>query len=86
MSSAMTRKTDLRTIHLEDIGLHYARTLHEWRQRFFEKLDDVRGMGFSEEFIRMWDFYLTYCEGAFEERAIGNVQLHAIKPLARPCV
>jgi len=84
MARSMTRVSNLRMIGLEDIGLHYARTLADWRGRFFEKLDDVRAQGFSDEFIRMWEFYLCYCEGAFMERAIGNVHLHAIAEDARP--
>lgn len=84
MTSSMTRVTDLRTIGVEDIGPHYARTLKDWRQRFFARIDSVRDLGFSDEFTRLWEFYLCYCEGAFVERAIGNVHLHAIKPLARP--
>jgi cyclopropane-fatty-acyl-phospholipid synthase len=84
MTSTMTNDTDLRAIHIEDIGLHYARTLHDWRGRFFAHLDEIRGLGYTDKFIRLWVFYLTYCESAFLERAIGDVQLHAIKPLARP--
>ena len=86
MTSALTRNTDLRAIHIEDIGLHYARTLRDWRQRFLARIDEVRRQGFSDEFIRLWDFYLTYCESAFLERAIGDVHLHAIKPGARPAI
>ncbi|MBT8108599.1 MAG: cyclopropane-fatty-acyl-phospholipid synthase family protein [Gammaproteobacteria bacterium] len=86
MTATLTAATDLRAINIEDIGLHYARTLHDWRERFFANLDAVREQGFSETFIRMWDFYLTYCESGFLERAVGNVQLHAIKPLARPAI
>jgi cyclopropane-fatty-acyl-phospholipid synthase len=86
MTSVLTRVTDLRAVNIEDIGLHYARTLKTWRERFFERIEDVRSLGFSEEFIRLWEFYLTYCESAFLERAIGDVQLHAIKPDARPAI
>ena len=86
MTSVMTRKTDLRAIHIEDIGLHYARTLRDWRERFFARIEDVRQQGFTEEFIRLWHYYLTYCESAFLERAIGDVHLHAIKPQARPAI
>lgn len=86
MTSALTRVTDLRAINIEDIGLHYARTLRDWRERFFARIEDVRAQGFSDEFVRLWDFYLTYCESAFLERAIGDVQLHAIKPEARPAI
>jgi len=86
MLQSMTRVTNLRVIDLDDIGLHYARTLRDWRARFFERLDEVRAQGFSDEFVRMWEFYLCYCEGAFLERAIGNVHLHAIAPRARPAM
>jgi cyclopropane-fatty-acyl-phospholipid synthase len=86
MANAMTRKTSMRIIDIEDIGLHYALTLNHWRRRFFARLQDVRDQGFSNEFIRMWEFYLCYCEGAFNERAIGNVQLHAMGPHARPAI
>jgi cyclopropane-fatty-acyl-phospholipid synthase len=86
MTSSLTTATDLRAIHIEDIGLHYARTLRDWRERFFARIDEVRDQGFSDEFIRLWDFYLTYCESAFLERVIGDVHLHAIKPGARPAI
>ena len=84
MTNSLTRVTPLKTIAVEDIGPHYAFTLRRWRERFFEKLTEVRNQGFSEEFIRLWEFYLCYCEGAFAERAIGTVQLHAIGTEARP--
>ena len=86
LTSALTRVTDLRAINIDDIGLHYARTLRDWRSRFHARIEDVRAQGFSDEFVRLWDFYLTYCESAFLERAIGDVQLHAIKPAARPAL
>ncbi|MEO1201508.1 MAG: cyclopropane-fatty-acyl-phospholipid synthase family protein, partial [Pseudomonadota bacterium] len=86
MSETMTRVTDMRSVHVEDIGPHYAKTLELWRQRFFGALDEVRALGYSDEFIRMWTFYLCYCEGAFIERTIGNVQMHVMKPNARPDV
>ena len=84
MSDTLTRVTDMRIVDLEDIGPHYATTLHRWRERFFSNIDRVRGMGFSEEFIRMWQYYLCYCEGGFLERAIGNVQMLMMRPDARP--
>ncbi len=86
MTSALTRVTDLRAISIDDIGLHYARTLRDWRERFLTRIEEVREQGFSEEFIRLWDFYLTYCEAGFLERVIGDVHLHAIKPGARPAI
>ena len=83
MSEAVREHTDMRITHLEDIGPHYAQTLRDWRQRFFEQLADIRALGYNEQFIRMWEFYLCYCEGGFEERAIGTVQMLMNKPLNR---
>jgi cyclopropane-fatty-acyl-phospholipid synthase len=83
MSRTITRHTDMRTLHLEDIGSHYATTLQNWHDRFFESIDDVRELGYSDSFTRMWQFYLCYCESAFTERAIGNVQMLMMRPAAR---
>lgn len=80
MQNAITRQTDLKITHLEDIGPDYARTLNEWRVRFFEKIAEVKRLGYPEQFIRMWEFYLCYCEGGFMERVIGDVQLVLSKP------
>ena len=60
---------------LQDIGQSYALTLREWRKRFFDRLPEVKDLGFDERFIRMWDFYLCYCEGGFIEGAISDVHL-----------
>ena len=78
------RATDLQVFHVEDITSHYAETLAAWRQRFQANLDRVRSLGFSEEFIRVWEFYFCYCEGGFRERAIGDVQMVLAKPDWRP--
>ncbi len=83
MTASLTKATDLRLFHLEDITPHYARTLREWRERFFRNIDAVRAMGFPETFIRMWDYYLSYCEAGFAERYIGDVQMVMTKPLCR---
>jgi len=72
---SLARTTRMQLFHLEDIGKHYALTLHEWRRRFLEHLAAVRQLGFDDRFVRMWDYYLAYCEGAFRERYIGDVQL-----------
>jgi cyclopropane-fatty-acyl-phospholipid synthase len=80
MLDSMGRATDLRFVHAEDFGTHYAQTLREWRQRFHDRLDDVRQMGFPERFIRMWNYYLGYCEAAFDERFTGVVQIQFDKP------
>lgn len=83
ITDSIARATDLRLFHLEDIGPHYATTLRHWRKRFLANLDRVQALGFSESFIRQWEFYLCYCEGGFAERAIGTVQMLFTKPLCR---
>ncbi|MBA2356547.1 MAG: class I SAM-dependent methyltransferase [Acidobacteria bacterium] len=71
-SSATTRLT---VRWVDDIAPHYARTLADWRGRFLDRLDDVRGLGFDERFIRMWEFYLASCEAMFRTRMISTLQL-----------
>jgi cyclopropane-fatty-acyl-phospholipid synthase len=83
MTSTMTKHTDMRVIHLEDIGPHYATTLRHWHDRFFARIDEVHDLGYSDSFVRMWKFYLCYCESAFLERAIGDVQMLIMRPGAR---
>jgi cyclopropane-fatty-acyl-phospholipid synthase len=83
MSSSIARVSDLKLFHLEDITPHYARTLRTWRERFFANIDKVRGLGYPETFIRMWDYYLSYCEAGFSERYLGDVQMLLTKPLCR---
>jgi len=75
LAGAIGRASDLRLVNLEDIGPSYARTLQAWRERFMRRLDDVRGQGYDERFIRMWEYYLAYCEAGFRENALGDVQL-----------
>ncbi len=80
MSSAIGKYTDMKVYHLQDIGPHYARTLKEWRERFFNRLDEIRKLGYSDEFIRLWEYYFCYCEGGFMERDIGTVQMLLTRP------
>ena len=58
-------------VELQEIGEDYGRTLECWRERFLARLDEVRALGFDERFIRMWDYYLCYCQAGFEQRATG---------------
>ena len=80
MLQAKTRSSDLALVHMEDFGPSYARTLRDWRQRFESRRDEVRSQGFDERFMRMWRFYLAYCEGGFLERSIGVAHLLFAKP------
>ncbi|MGA8708969.1 MAG: cyclopropane-fatty-acyl-phospholipid synthase family protein [Steroidobacteraceae bacterium] len=83
LAESLRRSSDLKIFHLEDIGPHYARTLAEWRRSFFGHLPRVRALGYSESFVRLWEFYLCYCEGGFAERQLGDVQMLLTKPRCR---
>ena len=83
IAHSLQRVTNLKVFHLEDIGPHYARTLALWRANFLERLGAVRALGYSSQFVRMWEFYLCYCEGGFAERVLGDVQLLLTKPGCR---
>ena len=80
MLAAKARSSDLALVHLEDFGPSYARTLHAWRERFLGNREAIRTQGFDERFLRMWEFYLAYCEGGFLERSIGVSHLLLAKP------
>ncbi|WP_455217571.1 class I SAM-dependent methyltransferase [Kaarinaea lacus] len=77
---SVTRTTDMRLFDLEDIGPHYATTLRKWRENVDHHLTEIRAMGYSNEFLRMWEFYLCYCEGGFTERSISDVHMLLVKP------
>jgi cyclopropane-fatty-acyl-phospholipid synthase len=83
LTRATTRATDMKIVRLDDIGPHYATTLRFWREAFFANIEQVRALGYSEDFIRLWDYYLCYCEGGFIERQLGDVQMLLTKPGCR---
>ena len=74
ISDIVKNKTKFDFIDLEDITLHYAKTLNIWRKNFLGKTKEIKEMGFSNTFIRLWEFYLTYCEAGFLEKNIGDYQ------------
>lgn len=84
IADAIGLTTDLRINHVEDLSPHYALTLRAWRQRFLSRVDDVRALGgYDERFIRLWEYYLAYCEAGFSERCTGVVQVLLTKPACR---
>ena len=83
ITHSVKQSTDMRLFQLEDIGPHYATTLRDWRQRFFDNIESIRALGYSKQFIAMWEFYLCYCEAGFLERVLGNAHLVFIKPKNR---
>ncbi|MDX5406968.1 MAG: cyclopropane-fatty-acyl-phospholipid synthase family protein [Chromatiaceae bacterium] len=83
MTDAVSRKTDLVVRHLQDIGFDYARTLKDWCDNFMHARDKVHQLGYDDNFVRLWQFYLCYCEGGFRERATSAVHLVLSKPANR---
>ena len=63
-----------------NFGPDYAETLRRWREAFVAQLDTVRTLNFDDRFIRLWTFYLAYCEAAFDEANIDVVQFTLAKP------
>lgn len=84
LMAAKTRSSDLALVHMRDFGDSYARTLEAWRQRFLSARPQARSLGFDDDFLRLWEFYLCYCEGGFRERSIGVAHLLFAKPGWRP--
>ncbi len=80
MMELLTQRTDLVVRHLDDFGLHYARTLKEWRNRFNNAIAGLKRHGFDETFSRLWNYYMSYCEGGFRAKAISVVHIVASKP------
>ncbi len=73
--TASAHRAGFDLIEATEIGPHYATTLAEWRRRFFASLPAIKGLGFDDTFVRMWEFYLSYCEAGFAESHLGNAQM-----------
>ena len=82
--ASTSRSTDLALIDLEDFGRHYAETLARWRTQLHSNRDELIERGYDEPLLRLWDFYLCYCEGAFLERHVSVMQAVFVKPDWRP--
>ena len=80
MATAVSRKTDLVIRQVQDIGFDYAKTLKLWCDNFMHQRDAVHQLGYDDNFIRLWHFYLCYCEGGFMERATSAVHMVLSKP------
>jgi cyclopropane-fatty-acyl-phospholipid synthase len=80
ISQHVAQSTDMMIDNVQDIGLHYARTLHDWRVNFDNQWHDIKVHGYDEQFQRLWHYYFSYCEGAFIERVISTHHVVARKP------
>lgn len=83
MQAAFAGATDLQLVHMEDFGPHYAQTLRRWRSAFEAQYGAARVLGYEERFLRMWRYYLCYCEAGFDERYTGVVQMLLNRPARR---
>ena len=72
--------THLRIADLDDITHHYPQTLRLWRRALEANWSRLRGLGYPDELLRMWEYYFCYSEGGFLEQTIGDVQLLLAKP------
>ncbi len=79
-----SEQTSMRLVHLDDITAHYPPTLRAWAAGVEAHRDDLLEQGYTEDFLRLWQFYLAYCEGGFMERATGDVHLLFANPEATP--
>ena len=80
INTAINNTGNLTMVDLKDMGLHYAKTLAIWREQFNKNLSEVKQLGFDEQFIRKWNYYLCYCEAAFEMRNINVMQMVYARP------
>ena len=80
MSRAYSSRTDCKLVHLEDIGPHYARTLRLWHDRFNAQRAAILSLGYPEQFVRLWQYYFSYCEAGFAERYLSDVQMVLARP------
>lgn len=80
LTHAATQHSDLVMRDLFDIGLDYAKTLNEWHKRFNREEERVKELGYDERFVRMWRYYLSYCEGGFLARSISTLHMTFQRP------
>ena len=70
----LIKKNDLKLEKINTYSDDYARTLATWRKNFLGAWEKISPLGFDEYFKRMWEFYLSYCEGGFKSRNINLIQ------------
>jgi cyclopropane-fatty-acyl-phospholipid synthase len=80
LCTAATAASDLRLVGLDDIGKHYVPTLAAWRHNLRSRWDEARALLRDDVFLRLFEFYLIYCEGGFAERYISDVHMVFSRP------
>ncbi|PPR91995.1 hypothetical protein GOBAR_AA28693 [Gossypium barbadense] len=80
VATAMNAASRLCVEHVENIGLHYYQTLRHWRKNFLEKQRKINALGFSDKFIRTWEYHFDYCAAGFKSNTLGNYQVVLSRP------
>ncbi len=80
INKAVNKTGNMYLYNLKNFGTDYARTLNEWKVKFNSKADEIKRLGFSDSFIRKWNYYFSYCEAAFAMKNIGVVQMIYTRP------
>ncbi len=73
-------RTGLIIASVDRIGKHYAVTLRQWRRTFWDRIEDVRALGYDERFVKTWDYYLAACEAGFLTNTTDDIQIVFEKP------
>jgi len=79
LNNHLTQHSQMTVERIDDIGLDYAKTLADWREKFLNSWPELLPLGYDETFKRLWLYYFAYCEGAFLERSTSAVHLVARK-------
>lgn len=80
IDATLAEHTSLAVTDRRSLGLDYAQTLQQWRDRFNANWDAIRSQGFDETFRRMWEFYLAYCQAGFSVGYIDVFQIQMSRP------
>jgi cyclopropane-fatty-acyl-phospholipid synthase len=86
ITKTLTKHTSLVVKHIESIGPHYALTLARWKERFLANREKILELGFSESFIRRWEYYFSYCQAGFAQHYIDDLQIVLTRPRNRDCI
>lgn len=82
LSREMAATSSFSVRHVQDLGHHYALTLRRWRENFARNRRDIVRQGFSDDFLRLWEFYFCYCEAGFMQRSTGVIHMLLEKDLS----
>lgn len=80
INKAVNQSSEMTLVDLKDLGLDYAQTLKVWHEKFNQKIEEVKALGFDDRFVRKWNYYLCYCEAAFAMRNINVMQMVYVRP------